>query len=158
MRVEGRISSGDFLTLLAAARNWRRATSPIGDVARERQRQIEVEGWTAEHDDRHIAGELAQAGACYALADSFEIVDLWPDRKSDREPVHLDDLASWVWPWEREWWKPKDPRRNLVRAAALILAEIDRLDRADAQTSGKAIPPVDVAGNPLPDAGKDAPK
>jgi hypothetical protein len=27
------------------------------------------------------------------------------------------------------WWKPKDRRRDLVRAAALIIAEIERLDR-----------------------------
>ena len=42
----------------------------IDDVAAERKRQIEVEGWTAEHDDYHPPGELAQAGACYALVNS----------------------------------------------------------------------------------------
>ena len=34
------------------------------------------------------------------------------------------------WPWHRQWWKPKNARRDLVRAAALIVAEIERLDRA----------------------------
>lgn len=34
------------------------------------------------------------------------------------------------WPWQRKWWKPKDPRRDLVRAGALIIAEIERIDRA----------------------------
>ena len=163
MRVEGRISSRDFLTLLAAARNWRRATSPIGDVARERQRQIEVEGWTAEHDDRHPPGELILAAVAYALIDSEDVITMPltqapPPRPAD-EPIDDDyqvsDLALLLWPWEKEWWKPKDTRRNLVIAAALILAEIDRLDRADARTSGKAIPPVDVAGNPLLNAGRD---
>jgi len=32
--------------------------------------------------------------------------------------------------WAREWWKPKDRRRDLIRAAALIVAEIERLDHA----------------------------
>jgi hypothetical protein len=29
-----------------------------------------------------------------------------------------------------EWWKPTNRRRDLVKAGALILAEIERLDRA----------------------------
>lgn len=33
-------------------------------IAKERQRQIEQEGWTAEHDSQHTAGELLQC-ACY---------------------------------------------------------------------------------------------
>ncbi|MNY70647.1 hypothetical protein D3C86_2088230 [compost metagenome] len=35
------------------------------------------------------------------------------------------------WPWSEDWWKPSpEPRRNLVKAGALILADIERLDRA----------------------------
>lgn len=34
------------------------------------------------------------------------------------------------WPWDDVWWKPKDPRTNLVKAGALILAEIERMDRS----------------------------
>ena len=33
------------------------------------------------------------------------------------------------WPWSDKWWKPKDKIRDLVRAGALIAAEIDRLQR-----------------------------
>jgi hypothetical protein len=40
--------------------------------------------------------------------------------------VRYEDL----WPWHDDWWKPKDRRRDLIRAAALIVAEIERLDRA----------------------------
>ena len=36
------------------------------DVAAERRRQIEAEGWTPEHDDEHSAGQLAGAAGCYA--------------------------------------------------------------------------------------------
>ena len=81
------------------------------DVLAERQRQIHAEGHDEAHDDRWTNGELAEAGASYAIASHF--------------PAH----APIEWPWDREWWKPKDRRRNLVRAAALIIAEIDRLDR-----------------------------
>ena len=40
-----------------------------------------------------------------------------------------DDGAPLGWPWEPSWWKPKGARRDLVRAAALCLAEIDRIKR-----------------------------
>jgi len=36
------------------------------------------------------------------------------------------------WLWGPEWWKPSsdDPRRDLVKGCALLLAEIERIDRA----------------------------
>ena len=36
-------------------------------IAQERERQIEKEGWTAEHDADHTEGQLAKAAACYAF-------------------------------------------------------------------------------------------
>ena len=87
----------------------------IDDVVDERQRQIGAEGFDAMHDDEHARGDLAVAGACYALH-----TDAHPDA-GDPPPE---------WPWEPQWWKPKDTRRDLVRAAALIIAEIERIDRA----------------------------
>ncbi len=81
------------------------------DVLAERHRQIFSEGWTPEHDDEaHLPGEMALAACCYCVAD-----------EGDAPPA--------VWPWAWEWWKPKDRRRNMVRAAALLLAEIERVDR-----------------------------
>ncbi len=85
------------------------------DVLAERRRQVEVEGWTPEHDDAHSAGEMARAAVCYALTDSR-----WRD---------VFDYRSW-WPWSTVWWKPTTRRRDLVKAGALILAEIERIDRA----------------------------
>ncbi|HCE9784511.1 TPA: hypothetical protein NH348_003290 [Pseudomonas aeruginosa] len=38
--------------------------------------------------------------------------------------------SALFWPWDEEWWKPKSARENLVRAGALVLAEIERLDRS----------------------------
>lgn len=89
--------------------------SVIEEVAAERRRQQEVEGWTPEHDDDHDEGAMAKAGAVYALWDT---------------DVATRAFVSEAWPWEQEWLKPKDQRRNLIRAAALIVAEIERLDRA----------------------------
>jgi hypothetical protein len=85
--------------------------TPIEEVAAERKRQVEGEGWDARHDSQHVNGELALAASCYATGNH-----------------------DW-WPWDWKWWKPGDRRRNLVKAAALIVAEIERLDR---QSSAKA--------------------
>ena len=92
--------------------------SGIALIAAERQRQIDAEGWTAEHDDGHEAWPgLAQAAACYAN-------EAWmPLTESHRKPPR-------GWPWEPQWWKPTgDPIRDLVKAGALIAAEIDRRQR-----------------------------
>lgn len=101
------------------------------DVLAERKRQVEKEGWTPEHDDQHTDGSLAFAAACYAVHSGVEsALHAGP---SDTE--HFDFLREaqdWVhggWPWPRRWWKPANSRSNLVKAAALILAEIERLDR-----------------------------
>lgn len=95
------------------------ALSPLTDAAvdvlAERRRQVSVEGWTVEHDDTHADGEMARAAAAYALN---------AGRLSDNATKHVD----W-WPWSLEFWKPRDRRRDLVKAASLILAEIERLDR-----------------------------
>lgn len=88
----------------------------IESIAAERRRQIEVEGWTPEHDDEHDSGEMAAAASCYSIAAFY--------KPYERFPV--------FWPWGKSWWKPKDRRSNLVRAGALIAAEIDRLDRSAA--------------------------
>lgn len=90
----------------------------IEEIAAERQRQIDEEGWTPEHDDEHDSGELALAAACYA--------------RSAANPglYHLANVPT-GWPWDRDWWKPgPNSRRELVKAAALLVAEIERLDRA----------------------------
>lgn len=86
----------------------------IALMAAERQRQIAQEDWTPDHDDRHDDGELASAAIGYIQA-------TW--KKFRRPPAN--------WPWDDAWWKPSpDPVRNLVKAGALIAAEIDRLRRA----------------------------
>lgn len=83
--------------------------SVIDEIAAERRRQVEVEGWTAEH----AGEEMALAASCYILS----------------SVGHTDEEATFRWPWNRDWWKPTTPRRDLVKAAAFIIAEIERLDR-----------------------------
>ena len=90
-----------------------------GDVIAERRRQVEAEGWTPEHDDTHGTGEMAMAASCYAAVAGDPSSDSW--------------YVEMVWPWGESWWKPSDARRNLVKAGALILAEIERLDRHSAR-------------------------
>ncbi|EPF1835312.1 TPA: hypothetical protein ACKR1B_000015 [Pseudomonas aeruginosa] len=89
------------------------------DVQAERRRQVENEGWTPEHDDEHSHGQITSAAACYALAGS--------SAPNDGTAALLVSLA---WPWDQQWWKPTSARRDLVKACALGLAEIERLDRA----------------------------
>ena len=103
-------------------------------IAAERRRQIEAEGWTAEHDDGHRLGEMAAAGACYALLST---------RWKDASILGQQLIRHILWPWGAEWFKPTDypdppysPNvhnerriRDLTKAGALIAAEIDRLLR-----------------------------
>ena len=79
--------------------------SVIEEIKGERARQWIDEGWTADHDDKHDDNSLSIAAASYCLE------------------------TSMIWPWELETFKLKDRRRNLIRAAALIVAEIERMDR-----------------------------
>lgn len=96
------------------------ASDALRDVAAERRRQIEAEGWTPERDDGHGDHSMAIAAACYALADVRAALAV--------QTVHVDDLWQWTG-WSSSWFKPKDKRRNMIRAAALLLAEIERMDR-----------------------------
>ncbi|EPC02494.1 hypothetical protein L861_09085 [Litchfieldella anticariensis FP35 = DSM 16096] len=95
---------------------------PLAAIAEERARQIAVKGWTPEHDDKYRSGELAAAASAYAWAAYYEqdIGDV--DRETPPE----------TWPWEDcESWNPSTPRRNLAKAGALIVAELERLDRTE---------------------------
>jgi len=103
-------------------------------IAAERRRQIEEEGWTAEHDDRHKHGELAAAAACYAVAETP--VYTLRSYSVGGDPRLPQYKLENVWPvgWSPGAWKPKDRLRNLIRAGALIAAEIDRLQRLEGET------------------------
>ncbi len=118
-RLDGTPIANDVVVNIFEAMKGRLSSSPAAsDVLAERQRQIEVEGWTAEFDDGYRDNELARAAACYAVG------------------------VTAYWPWDLDWWKPSERRRDLVKAAALLIAEIERLDRAAAGASWEG--PADV--------------
>lgn len=116
------------------------ASQAATDVLAERRRQVEAEGWTAAHDDGHAGGDLAAAAACYAWSggrdDVIERTRI-RDALNDRFGSDIGLPIKRMWPWDSIWWKPKaDPRADLVKAGALILAEIERRDRAALATGG----------------------
>ena len=107
------LARGFVLRRVFEALHIRRPISPfMAAVIAERYRQIEQEGWSAEHDDGHYTGELAMAGSFYA-------------RHAGMPP----GAAPHGWPWSEHWWKPSGFRRDIVKACALIVAEGEKFDR-----------------------------
>lgn len=117
--------------LITAAKAEER-TQAEQDVLAERVRQRNVEGWSEQHDDEHADESLAQVAACYALPTALRMIKggYWTGAARYDDSYWVEPKWS-LWPdsWNFEWWKPKDRRCDLVRAGALILAEIERLDR-----------------------------
>jgi hypothetical protein len=123
-------------------------------IVLERERQLTHKGWTTEHDDGHTGEQLAMAAACYATPDLIRIkterianttsfTDPWPwdsntgcnDMRPRRGNVILPNSV-----WTEN--APLDRIRQLVKAGALIAAEIDRLQRIiDARETKKDPPP-----------------
>ncbi|GDC94501.1 hypothetical protein AD24_2502 [Escherichia coli 2-011-08_S4_C3] len=89
-------------------------SNAVQSVIAERQRHQSAEGWTPEHDDQYSKSQLLWASSCYVL-----------------NAIHPFNRIPFDWPWTPEWWKPTNPRRDLVKAGALILAEIERIDRQE---------------------------
>ena len=111
-------------------------------IDEERHRQIAAEGWTPEHDDSHAREELAEAAACYAtpagkrrLMREQIVMETARGLADPSAPRVAAVLIPAGWPWDARWWKPnhKDRVRELVKAGALIAAEIDRLQRPNPQ-------------------------
>ena len=94
----------------------------IALITAERLRQIAVEGYTAEHDAEHDGGQLARAAACYALY------------AGGIRTLPGTGLVGNGWPWPDWNFKPgPEPLDSLVKAGALIAAEIDRIVAEEAR-------------------------
>ena len=103
---------------------WIECKDGVGLIAAERARQMSVEGWTPEHDDRHNLSELTRGAISYAIA-AQNLRSGWSAERVSENLLEEED-----WPWDAEWLKVSpDPVRNLVKAGALLAAEIDRLNR-----------------------------
>lgn len=87
-------------------------------IAAERQRQIDVEGYTPEHDAGHYVETYLEAAEAYI--------------QTARGNPNIGELT---WPWELATFKPTFGRRDLVKAGALIAAAIDRFDAHEAARS-----------------------
>lgn len=90
----------------------------------ERERQINEEGFNDVHDAQYKGNELLMGAHAYLTIDVLaELVG--------KDITEIGPPASW--PWDIKWWKPKDRKRNLARAGALIAAELDRIIAEEAQ-------------------------
>lgn len=107
-------------------------SSAVIDIMTERNRQIVMKGWAPEHDDQHDCGELSRAASCYARHVGFSG---WLYDAGNPSPYRSGKQPD-CWPWAIADWKPKNPRQDLIKAAALIIAEIERLDRIEGNHHG----------------------
>lgn len=86
------------------------------DVQAERRRQVEVEGYHGFRDNHYISYELSKAARAYIEVSWHALSGGLPCKKPE----------SWPWMAGFKW---SDGRTMLVKACALALAEIERLDR-----------------------------
>jgi hypothetical protein len=119
-----------------------------GLIAAERRRQIEQEGWTEGHDDEHDDGSLLLAAICYAApvrvfvqqdhAVGLSFMDPWPDSWSqqwDKRSRYGNGYEVGNGIADPDTYTAEQRLDLLVKAGALIAAEIDRQKR----TAGSAI-------------------
>ncbi len=125
-------------------------------IVKERARQVSDENWTPQHDDQHADGDLAMAAACYAAPNLIYHRPFTRDWKGKRcYPINCIEVVD-PWPWDERWDKRmvyganRDSGSNvipdpetysdserldlLVKAGALIAAEIDKLLRQQSRT------------------------
>jgi hypothetical protein len=102
-----------------AGKDAERLTQAERDVLAERQSQRIK--WGDAHDDEHHWG-IADAAICYVQG----YMNWAPGRDNTQR-----------WPWEHAAWKPRSRRENLVRATAMLIAELDRVDRAAIESAKK---------------------
>ena len=99
------------------------ASAATRDVIAERERQIKAEGYDLEHDDAHQNDEIAAYATFYAMPPAARD---WPAEETGYGMTWGQAIIP------ADWGPPKacDRRQELVKAAALLVAEIERLDRA----------------------------
>ncbi|HFK2921381.1 TPA: hypothetical protein ACGY72_002570 [Stenotrophomonas maltophilia] len=93
----------------------------IKAIASERERQLCIEGFSRDSDEQYREGELARAATAYVQLAAMDLQVGSRKHIASQEP-------PFFWPWAPEWWKPVDARHDLVRAGALIAAQIDLID------------------------------
>lgn len=109
-------------------------------IAAERKRQIEIEGYTPDHDREHGGFALSQAAFCY------KAYGLLPPRAVPDQ-----------WPWDIASWKPRDPVRNLIRAGALYLAAAEQGYQGSRDAAERCALLLDEAAASLLGGGEEVP-
>lgn len=123
----------DLVHKQAVFDSWKREraarSAAVVDVLAERRRQVEREGYDHANDDTYVLGELGAYAAFYAMPPAARD---WPAEETGYGATWGEAIvpADWASP------KPSNRRGELVKAGALILAEIERIDRAAAQPAG----------------------
>jgi hypothetical protein len=109
----------------------------MNDIYFERFRQVESEGFDRSHDDQHDDFSMAKAASVYAACATVGAADraVMDQFGLTGVPGKLQEL--WPLSWDISWLKPVSRRRDLVKAAALLIAEIERLDRSGAALIGR---------------------
>lgn len=98
----------------------------IKDVVSERSRQKNGEFYSDAQDDSYVNNELTRGSASYV---NHVIGRSWIH--VSKPSVYQNELVPDLWPWSEQSWKPKSPRQDLVRATALLIADIERIDRQE---------------------------
>jgi hypothetical protein len=98
-------------------------------IKEERKRQITERKYDDKHDDDHDHDELIQAAQCYLdhVSIKSHVMNL-NDSYDEKIKLYKDVKRPKNWPpqFDKDSWNPDSPIRDLVKAAALIAAEIDR--------------------------------
>lgn len=104
----------------------------VEEIAAERDRQIKAEGYSLAHDDEHRDSELARAAAAYAFAASLGSDERARFAQAFDSNVRSPgvSLTARLWPWNIHQFNPTHARRDLIKAGALVVAQIGVLDRA----------------------------
>lgn len=88
----------------------------VEELYAERRRQVTEEGFGPAFDDGWTEHQLERAAASFALFSTGRF---------------RDTSVGLLWPFSQHWLKAKTPRGALVKAGALIVAAIERLDRLE---------------------------
>jgi hypothetical protein len=102
------------------------------DVISERRAQILRDGYHHTHDDGLVAGELAKMAACWA-ASSVALGSIYTGHQPEQYLLTFHRLWDYQWGADPGQSLRAERRKKLVVAGALILAEIERLDRAESE-------------------------
>lgn len=97
-------------------------------IAKERERQMTEEGFDAQHDDKYINGELARLAACYTSTKTLYEMNY----------VGVDLAINAIQP-KMALKRSNDTTRQLIKAGALIAAEIDRRQRQKEAIAKQAV-------------------